>query len=486
MTPEDPFIVEWLTTQEERDEWESYLRLELPQTIIDPDQLIHIEHDGFVESDFIVDWEENPAKLLWDDRKNEINTWQNDLDNLADGSRVESWLQLFDTAVSKGLYPTALRQTLFTQLSQTCHGTASSAKKRIDCLLETILERPIVELIDLHEQVNVENPPIAICRVIAEELAIPVAGLKIILEARENDGFDDGVIDILTTAVLLKRFLRLGQLVIADEDETNHPLLIQMGVNIQEIKHLLNLREMLVTGGVLLDDDWDDVCDILLQTRKRRSFARWRSDEKDHDIYLSPFNFQIPDPLLATAEERIGSTWRYDWNQKLDFRDLLEIRVNQRETAVDALQETISVVEERTLPILKNALLTAMPINQREPADWVNNNLLIDAKINVTQHTTRISQAISTLQELLWSVRTGQLTDSRLKNISLDKDDFDEEWKWLGSYSTWRAAMMVFLYPENILLPNLRKKQTPAFKLLHQGVKRKPQIITRTSKFIGR
>src|SRR5690606_29645438 len=28
----------------------------------------------------------------------------------------------------------------------------------------------------------------------------------------------------------------------------------------------------------------------------------------------------------------------------------------------------------------------------------------------------------------------------------------------------WRSAMFVFLYPENLMIPALRKKQTPAFK----------------------
>src|SRR5262249_11833469 len=34
------------------------------------------------------------------------------------------------------------------------------------------------------------------------------------------------------------------------------------------------------------------------------------------------------------------------------------------------------------------------------------------------------------------------------------------------SFATWRAAMMVFLYPENALLPSLRPRQTPAFARL--------------------
>src|SRR5207244_12088547 len=47
-----------------------------------------------------------------------------------------------------------------------------------------------------------------------------------------------------------------------------------------------------------------------------------------------------------------------------------------------------------------------------------------------------------------------------------DSDEFAAEWQWIGSYSTWRAAMFVFLYPENVLIPSLRRWQTPAFRQL--------------------
>ena len=48
-------------------------------------------------------------------------------------------------------------------------------------------------------------------------------------------------------------------------------------------------------------------------------------------------------------------------------------------------------------------------------------------------------------------------------SLALQAPRFDEEWKWIGSYATWRAAMFVFLYPENLLLPNLKRDKTPAF-----------------------
>src|SRR5262249_18368627 len=81
---------------------------------------------------------------------------------------------------------------------------------------------------------------------------------------------------------------------------------------------------------------------------------------------------------------------------------------------------------------------------------------------------TRVAQAIETVQALVFLLRSGQLRQrSGFETLAL-KDEalatFDDDWSWMGSYSTWRAAMFVFLYPENILLPTLRTDQTSAFR----------------------
>jgi hypothetical protein len=44
------------------------------------------------------------------------------------------------------------------------------------------------------------------------------------------------------------------------------------------------------------------------------------------------------------------------------------------------------------------------------------------------------------------------------------ESDFDQEWQWMATYRTWRAAMMVFAYPESQLYPNLFVKEDPLLK----------------------
>lgn len=132
------------------------------------------------------------------------------------------------------------------------------------------------------------------------------------------------------------------------------------------------------------------------------------------------------------------------------------------------MHDAVGAVEEETLPGLRNALIMATDIEESDLASrakHLTDMLLIDTQAGGCQQTTRISQAVETIQGLLWSLRTGQLQDT-YEDMTLLADNFDEECKWIGSYATWRAALFVFLYPENILLPSLRKEQTPAFRKL--------------------
>ena len=117
--------------------------------------------------------------------------------------------------------------------------------------------------------------------------------------------------------------------------------------------------------------------------------------------------------------------------------------------------------------MLRDALILAINSlgDLEAKAKWVTENLLIDAKMSGCTMTTRVAQAIETLQGLILALRTGQLEDL-YQAFTLNLDNFDEKWKWMGSYASWRSAMFVFLYPENILQPSLRKWQTPAFKTL--------------------
>ena len=51
---------------------------------------------------------------------------------------------------------------------------------------------------------------------------------------------------------------------------------------------------------------------------------------------------------------------------------------------------------------------------------------------------------------------------------------FADEWKWMGNYDAWRGAMLVFFFPENLLIPSLREdsERTPSFGQLLKDLRK--------------
>lgn len=132
-------------------------------------------------------------------------------------------------------------------------------------------------------------------------------------------------------------------------------------------------------------------------------------------------------------------------------------------TLRDALVEDLVQANEPTLDCLE------------EVANRLSQELAIDFKSGGGQRTTRLEQAIETVQGVLFASRMGRIkgvavlgTNPAANWVLAPAPDptktethFDEEWQWMGAYATWRAAMFVFGYPENYLWPSLRPAHMP-------------------------
>jgi len=258
------------------------------------------------------------------------------------------------------------------------------------------------------------------------------------------------------------------------------PRLAQLTINRDAFTYLLRIRKLIQDGAPVLDSEWEAVYSILVQVEKRLQFADWQDEEKAQNITLGPDFFQIPGPMpiqfpLLTPDPL--PEWRATFADRRDWQDSLEARIEQEKNVINSLTEAVSEAEAIVLPVLRDALITAARPGAifEHKAKWLTDNLLIDCKADGCQKTSRISQAINTLQGLLFSVRTRQLNDT-YPNLELDADAFDEEWEWIGSYATWRSAMFAYLYPENILIPSLRRWQTPAFRKLVSDTRRNRRL----------
>ena len=241
--------------------------------------------------------------------------------------------------------------------------------------------------------------------------------------------------------------------------------------------YLVRVRKLLASDNPVLSSEWEEVYNIFLQALKIGQFNTWREQERNNQVLLSPDNFQIPEPPpleFPPPEPLPLPQWRATQQALRNWRNKLQSRIDREQTIKEGLQTAISATEEATLPLLRDALIMAMDVegdNLNTKADWITKNLLIDAQAGSCQETTRIAQGIETIQGLLWGLKINQFRET-YPNLELgDRENFDEIWKWLGSYANWRSAMFVFLYPENILRPELRKWQTPAFIQLVKNVR---------------
>jgi hypothetical protein len=253
------------------------------------------------------------------------------------------------------------------------------------------------------------------------------------------------------------------------------PRLQQLGLTNAAFTYLMRIRDMAVAYAPILKGEWEEVYAILIQVAKSRQFTQWREAERDAGITLSPDYFVIRE----TDEPLSLPKWLTTRQNRRDWEDKLQARIDQENNVIQALKTAVSSTEEATLYMLRDALIqftNAKGNTLEAKAKWLSDRLLIDFQVNGCQVTTRVSQAIETLQSLIWSIRTGQLQDSYPKLKLIDTANFEEEWKWLGSYANWRAAMFVFLYPENILIPTLRKRQTPGFCQLVNTIRRKQPL----------
>lgn len=283
----------------------------------------------------------------------------------------------------------------------------------------------------------------------------------------------------------------------AKDKAVTSPRLDQLGISRAALDFLARMHGLLAQtpSQKLTDGEWDEIASILTQVWKMRQTALWRAEEQKEKITLSPDWFKIPE-FTSTAQfpspkPPAPPKWRGTRSDVLDWEDSLQSRIDQEKAVIDAVQQAVSEVEELTLPTLRDALVMVSPApgnDLSQKADWITENLLTDAKQSGCQKTTRIAQAIETLQQVLWGVRTGLLSDAypdlKLIPVKMKEEtaiqEFDEAWKWIGSYATWRAAMFVFLFPEIIMLPSLKRHQTPGFRRLVEDFRSSPRIsVTR-------
>ncbi|MFC4274271.1 Tc toxin subunit A-related protein [Achromobacter aloeverae] len=123
-----------------------------------------------------------------------------------------------------------------------------------------------------------------------------------------------------------------------------------------------------------------------------------------------------------------------------------------------------SVYRGRALDLL-SVKVTDGVVN-RLPPDMANQLMLMDLDVGWQPSTTRVAQAIASLQQYISAILAGvepgyagvswTTSDTLLPELTYWQD-------YMGQYDTWAAQAMLQVYPENYLVPTLRKDRTDQF-----------------------
>jgi hypothetical protein len=329
-----------------------------------------------------------------------------------------------------------------------------------------------------------------------DDLAAQAAALDTLrrAQATQQAGFDRIVSDTLGPIAQLLALLEQYQ-----SGNSIDSQLRAKRLTMQALLHLMRVRQLAVANSVL-DAEWNDIYAILIQVKKLGLHEAWRSEEREKGLILGPDYFQLADNSPSQIEAL--PRWRATPQVRQAWRRMLDSRIQQELTLTQAMQSVVSAAEEAALPMLRDACIAAIAADRDVAVitDRLTQELGIDCKDSGHLRTTRAQQALATLQEVLLSLRTGRFgntppvlgTTNPAAHwvLAVAEANFDEEWRWMGGYATWHAAMRVFAYPESYLLPELRPTssttptivQTAAFSTLMEDLRNESRLTAKRAR----
>ncbi len=146
-----------------------------------------------------------------------------------------------------------------------------------------------------------------------------------------------------------------------------------------------------------------------------------------------------------------------DSSHAFDIRQAVASRFDQKQWL-----EVSRGIHDRLRVKQRDALIAYLINNDTrfKDANAIYAHFLIDPEMNPCRETSRVLQAISSVQlfvqrHLLGLEGAQTLTDADAK-----------AWKWWKNYRVWEANRKIFFYPENYIHPELRKDRSELFKNL--------------------
>lgn len=208
-------------------------------------------------------------------------------------------------------------------------------------------------------------------------------------------------------------------------------------------------------------------------------------DPKNFDFSnAAAFRNEIAIAKLSKAIDLIRKTGVRDvslllsWTDlKLDFNPTWSIAKSMRHTIRErySLEDYVQAIKPSHDQLRKNqrdaliACLLVQPCLQKwgvEDANGLFEFFLLDVQMSSCMQTSRLKQAISSVQQFVQRCMLG-LEERSDPKVNVPNDALDAtRWQWMSKQTIWTANRKVFLYPENWLVPSLRDAKTPIYNAM--------------------
>jgi peptidoglycan hydrolase-like protein with peptidoglycan-binding domain len=208
--------------------------------------------------------------------------------------------------------------------------------------------------------------------------------------------------------------------------------------------------------------------DVETYPRLRRCFGQLKRLGVDAALALAWADRDTDSGAQAAVAQQVRRAVkaRYDegaWADRVaPLQD--ELRERKRAALTGYLVEHSRRTEQSAVTV--GGVQYANPRYWRDPNDLLR-YFLIDCEMGACQLTSRIKQAISSVQMFVQraflnlEVPDVRVTaEERADAASLDSW---KQWEWMKNYRVWEANRKVFLYPENWIEPELRDDKSPFF-----------------------
>lgn len=275
--------------------------------------------------------------------------------------------------------------------------------------------------------------------------------------------------------------------------------------NVLTLEHWLRLeayvrlRNSLEQAKLNMLDFWnwiyDSASDVTKLSEKIGELTTWKKDRIEKLIAINHFNlvkledYRNEKNLLKLQEalevaDKIGMDidLLFDWaiptskfKKCRAIADGIKNSIRAKYNQTD-WEQVVKPLNDELRNHQRDAL-TAYLLQQPEliawnviDADGLFEYFLIDVQMDACMETSRIKQAISSVQLFVQRCFLGlEEEHDGIKPDVLDR----QRWEWMQRYRVWEANRKVFLYPENWIESNLRDDKSPFFKELESELLQK-------------